>query len=72
MELMNKEPNGKKGKYTQNLRFIGTIIAILFWWYDAYIDTYIFLDGEFVDNMFRPEPKKDMDALYCYGLSHRA
>ncbi len=55
---MRKEPNKKKGKYTQNLRLIGTVIAILFWWYDAYIDTYIFLEGEFVDNMLRPGAKE--------------
>ncbi|MBE9531721.1 MAG: diguanylate cyclase [Proteobacteria bacterium] len=47
----------KKGRYTQNLRLIGSIIAILFWWYDAYVDTYIFLDGELIDNMLRPEAK---------------
>lgn len=55
---MKKEPYKKKGKYTQDLRLIGTIIAILFWWYDAYIDTYIFLEGEFADNMLRPGAKE--------------
>ncbi len=47
----------KRGKYTQNLRLIGTVIAVLFWWYDAYLDTYVFLNGEFIDNMLRPEAK---------------
>ena len=55
---MKGGPEKKQGKYTQNLRLIGTIIAILFWWYDAYVDTYIFLDGEFIDNMLRPEVKQ--------------
>lgn len=55
---MKKEPYKKKGKYTQDLRLIGTIIAVLFWWYDAYIDTYIFLEGEFADNMLRPGAKE--------------
>ncbi|MEE9542860.1 MAG: HAMP domain-containing sensor histidine kinase, partial [Thermodesulfobacteriota bacterium] len=54
---MKSEPEIKRAKYTQNLRLIGTVIAFLFWWYDAYIDTYIFLDGEFIDNMFRPAAK---------------
>jgi diguanylate cyclase (GGDEF)-like protein len=55
---MGEEVDSKKDKYTQNLRLIGTVIAVLFWWYDAYVDTYIFLDGEFIDNMFRPEAKQ--------------
>ena len=55
---MKSGPEKKRGIYTQNLRLIGTVIAVLFWWYDAYVDTYIFLDGEFADNMFRPEAKE--------------
>ena len=55
---MSESVKKKRGRYTQNLRLIGTVIAILFWWYDAYIDTYVFMEGEFVDNMFRPAAKE--------------
>lgn len=55
--MNKKKPDKTKGKYTQNLRLIGTIIAILFWWYDAYVDTYVFLNGDILDNILRPNAK---------------